>query len=272
MAERFTGQVTITRTGGSDPTVAVDGDNGNLAIGGDGRDGDFAIFDRDGKKRFNFSGDGAIFVVMSPDGNELIRIDGHHANLEIGGNGRDGDFAIFDRNRKKRFNFSGDGAAFVVLSPDGSELIRIDGEMGDIIFRHADGAEEFDVAPEVEAAPGTVMVMDDSGYLVPSSHAYDCRVVGVVAGAGPYRPGIVMDRQPAAQGPRSPISVVGKVTARVDASGRPVRAGDLLTTSDTSGCAMVAADRQRRPGATLGKALTNLESGVGDVAMLVALQ
>jgi hypothetical protein len=46
----------------------------------------------------------------------------------------------------------------------------------------------------------------------------------------------------------------------------------MLTTSDTPGHAMKATDRARSYGATIGKAMTGLESGCGLVLVLVNLQ
>lgn len=95
--------------------------------------------------------------------------------------------------------------------------------------------------------------------------------MGVVAGAGRFRPGIVMDHckgDPA----RVPVAMVGKVAVRVDAGWGPVRPGDALVSSPTPGCAMSAPDRAAAAGAILGKALSGLDEGVGLVEMVVSLQ
>lgn len=65
---------------------------------------------------------------------------------------------------------------------------------------------------------------------------------------------------------------MGKVFCHVDASYGSVVAGDLLTTSPTTGHAMKAADRQRAFGAVIGKALKPLLHGRGLVPILVTLQ
>jgi hypothetical protein len=96
-------------------------------------------------------------------------------------------------------------------------------------------------------------------------------VAGVVSGAGDFRPGIVLDRQ-ASDGSRRAVALMGKVYCQVDASFGPVAAGDMLTTSPTSGHAMKAADRERAFGAVLGKALKPLPQGSGLVPILVTLQ
>lgn len=141
---------------------------------------------------------------------------------------------------------------------------------GDIQLLGADCSEDFDVEePDVE--PGTVMVLTDAGTLRPSESEYDTRVAGVVAGAGPYRPGITLDRRETAE-PRCSVALVGKVFCKADATGAPIRTGDLLATAPTAGHAMRASDRERAFGAVLGKAMGPLESGRGEIPVLVALQ
>jgi hypothetical protein len=115
------------------------------------------------------------------------------------------------------------------------------------------------------------MVIDQFGALRPSAEAYDRRVAGVVAGAGAYRPGLVLDGRPPQPG-RAPLSLVGKVFCKVDAHYAPVDVGDLLTTSPTPGHAMKASDPARAFGAVLGKALRALPEGQGLVPVLIALQ
>lgn len=151
---------------------------------------------------------------------------------------------------------------------------RFEGDVevtGDIRLANADCAEDFDVVSLDAVEPGTVMVLSEDGALKPSDHAYDKCVVGVVSGAGGYKPGIVLDKQPA-QGNRSPIALVGKVYCKVDAGSAPVEIGDLLTTSAKPGHAMKATDASKSFGATIGKALRPLAEGQGLVPILIALQ
>lgn len=60
----------------------------------------------------------------------------------------------------------------------------------DIILANADCAEDFDISGADSAEPGMVMVLADDGGVRLSSKAYDTRVVGVISGAGQFRPGI----------------------------------------------------------------------------------
>jgi hypothetical protein len=142
---------------------------------------------------------------------------------------------------------------------------------GDIRMRNADCAEDFDVADAVSSEPGTVMVLGDEGVLAQCCAAYDKRVAGVISGAGDYRPGITLDRQPARVN-RVPIGLLGKVYCKVDAGYGAVEVGDLLTTSPTAGHAMKADDPLRAFGSVLGKALRPLRAGQGLVPILITLQ
>ncbi|MEJ7683426.1 MAG: hypothetical protein WKG06_37325 [Segetibacter sp.] len=142
---------------------------------------------------------------------------------------------------------------------------------GDIILHGADCAEDFDVLAGETVEPGTVMVIDQDGALKQSEKAYDKRVAGVISGAGDFRPGIILDKQPA-ESNRKPIALVGKVYCKVDAQDSPIEIGDLLTTSSTLGYAMRANDPFKAFGAVIGKALQPLEAGQGLIPILIALQ
>lgn len=141
----------------------------------------------------------------------------------------------------------------------------------DIFLSNADCAEEFysEAAESIEA--GTVMVIDANGGLEQSQRPYDKKVAGIVSGAGSYRPAIILDKQPELES-RISIALIGKVYCKVDATFGPIEIGDLLTTSANPGYAMKAADPRMAFGAVIGKALQPLKSGVGLIAVLVALQ
>ncbi|MCF6336545.1 MAG: hypothetical protein L3J84_01145, partial [Gammaproteobacteria bacterium] len=104
-----------------------------------------------------------------------------------------------------------------------------------------------------------------------SEVAYDKRVVGIISGAGHYKPGLVLDKQ-AGENNRSPIAMMGKVYCQATAENVPIQIGDLLTTADIPGHAMKAEDTQKAFGAVIGKALAPLEHGTGLIPVLVALQ
>jgi hypothetical protein len=115
------------------------------------------------------------------------------------------------------------------------------------------------------------MVLGDDGTLYPCQQAGDKRVVGVVSGAGDYKPGIVLDKQQSAHN-RQPIALLGKVYCKVDAQYGAIEVGDLLTTSTTPGHAMKCSDPAQASGAVIGKALRSYKEGQGLIPVLIALQ
>src|SRR5262245_50358239 len=81
---------------------------------------------------------------------------------------------------------NGQGGGSLTINGGGNLTIN---NGGDVIL--ADCAEDFELASgRIEAVPGSVMVLDETGAIRPCSKPYDKCVVGVVSGAGPYRPAI----------------------------------------------------------------------------------
>lgn len=151
---------------------------------------------------------------------------------------------------------------------------RFEGDVevtGDIRLLNADCAENFDVAPDADLQAGSVLVLQADGRLAPCETPYDSRVVGVISGAGRFRPALILDTANSIN-PRKPVALLGKVCCWVDADAAPLAAGDLLTTSGTSGHAMKVIDRSRAVGAVIGKALQPLDNGRSLIAILVTLQ
>jgi hypothetical protein len=68
------------------------------------------------------------------------------------------------------------------------------------------------------------------------------------------------------------MAVVGIVPAKVSAENSPIKRGDLLVSSSKIGYAMKGTDRSRLVGAVIGKAMGNLDSGIGVIEVLVTLQ
>ena len=264
--------------------LRVQGLNGNVWAGGNGVDGDLLLYRGSGDNRtvarasIHLDGheaniwaggngaDGDLLLLPAAARNNVkaqarIRLDAEAANIWVGGSGADGDIAIFPRAARP-----GAGGA------DRSQAtILLDGDSGDIVLQNADAAEDFDVHDPAGVEPGDVLVADRSERLVRCCQAYDRRVVGVVSGAGAYRPGIVLGRE-GRRPDRLPIALMGRVRCKVDADPAPVRVGDLLTTADRPGHAMRMIDREAGFGAVLGKALGDLEGGAGLIPILVALQ
>jgi hypothetical protein len=106
---------------------------------------------------------------------------------------------------------------------------------------------------------------------MPSQHAYDTSVAGVVSA----QPGVVLGEAAAS---KEKIATTGRVKVRVDASTSPIHIGDLLVTSDKSGMAMrskpveIGGIEMHRPGTLIGKALEPLDQGQGEILVLLSLQ
>ena len=134
-----------------------------------------------------------------------------------------------------------------------------------------------DVAEWVQSATplpsGIVVVVDPQGRnrVLPASDPYSTRVAGVVSS----RPGLLLGE---AGDDKVKVAHSGRVRVKVDASYGPVAVGDLLVTSPTTGHAMRSTPVElggtsiHRPGTLLGKALEPLDTGQGEILVLLTLQ
>jgi hypothetical protein len=237
-----------------------------VAVGGNGRRGQVAIFDEntnftinlggiEGAARIGIGGNGSIGTidVFDANTNHTIRIGSAQGpgRIGLGGNGSEGVIDVFDANT--------------------NQTIKIDGKTGDVQLLGADCAEDFDVEEGQALEPGTVIVLGEEGKVQQSQEAYDKRVAGVVSGAGDYKPGIVLDKQPSQSG-RKPIALLGKVFCKVDAQYGAIEVGDLLTTAPTPGHAMKVTDAPKAFGAVIGKACARFREGLGLIPILISLQ
>lgn len=254
VSEQFSGRVTIVDSAARE-VFTFDSQFAVLDLGAQGNEGDLRLRGDDGQFKIHLDGGRQLMEIKNSGGVPVFRFDASHSLLDLGpslgGAGAEADLRIY-------------GA-------DGEAKIHLDGNTGDIRLVGADCAEEFELDTPEAVEPGTVLTIASEGRLGPCREAYDRRVAGVVSGAGDLRSGIVMDSRDAA-GHRSAVALTGKVFCKVDATGRAVEVGDLLTTSETVGHAMPATDPSRAFGATLGKALRPLDTGRGLVPILVALQ
>ncbi len=139
---------------------------------------------------------------------------------------------------------------------------------GDVVLLGADCAERFESDDPARCEPGTVVGFDVAGRLAPSTEPYDTTVAGVVAGAGRFRPAIILDAG-LSDASSVAVAMVGKAYCKVDAGYGAVKVGDLLTTSATPGHAMRVESRTSAIGAIVGKALQALPSGTGLIPVLV---
>jgi hypothetical protein len=181
-----------------------------------------------------------------------------------GKGGLDANFQIYDRTANiSRLQIDSTGLVSV-------NTLRITGG--------TDMAEPFAFSDQ-DVVPGSVVVIDNEhpGQLRLSSAPYDKRVAGVISGAGGIHPALMLTRAEStgtggASDTNQNVALSGRVYVLADASGGAIKPGDLLTTSNTSGHCMRAADYERARGSILGKAMSSLPEGKGLVLALVTLQ
>jgi hypothetical protein len=92
-----------------------------------------------------------------------------------------------------------------------------------------------------------------------------------VSGANGIHPGITLHQEGALEGGQN-VALSGRVYALADASGSPIKPGDLLTSSGTPGHVMKVTEHSKAQGAVVGKAMSSLKQGRGLVLVLVSLQ
>lgn len=148
---------------------------------------------------------------------------------------------------------------------------------GDIVATGNIAAKYQDVAewvPALHVLPaGTVVVLNPtkSNQVMASSKTYDTHVAGVVSA----QPGLVLGERGV---DKVMVATTGRVRVKVDARRAPIHIGDLLVTSGEEGMAMrseplnLGGTQIHRPGTLIGKALEPLESGVGEILVLLSLQ
>jgi hypothetical protein len=138
----------------------------------------------------------------------------------------------------------------------------------------ADFAESIStIPPRAEYEPGDVLVIatDSDRKFSLSSTPYSTLVAGIYS----TKPGVVAtshrSEDPKLAG-EIPMAIVGIVPCKVTTENGPIARGDLLVTSSTPGYAMRGTDKDKLPGAILGKALQSLAQGKGKIEVLVTLR
>lgn len=165
----------------------------------------------------------------------------------------------------------GTGAGAYALNVQGDAHFSGNVTGGNIAASYQDIAEW--VPATTDMAPGTVVVLnrEHTNEVMPSMHAYDTAVAGVVSA----QPGVILGRGDAS---KEQIATTGRVKVHVDANSAPIAIGDLLVSSDKPGTAMKSEPMQingrtfHQPGTIIGKALEPLPSGEGEILVLLSLQ
>lgn len=262
----------------NDPASGVGGsvlnmydENGAKTIELDGSDsggGNISMWGTSGARTVRLLGDyasggGALLEIEQSDGASGVRILGH------------GGFGTTDRGGEIQMdNAAGSRAITLSTNYAGTTESRI---IVDVLQINggSDLSEQFDVLSDTDTIqPGSVVSIDPSspGDLRISETAYDRRVAGIISGAGGVRPGMLMGQRGTEADGQHPVALTGRVYCKVDASYGAIEPGDLLTTSGTPGHAMKVTDHAQATGAILGKAMSSLTSGRGEVLVLVSLQ
>jgi len=211
-----------------------------------------------------YSNAGDWFSLRTDQGTERWRIRRNGGDLAFAGDAGSG------ATDRVRFGLTAN-AALTVFGTTTTNVLTITGG--------ADIAEPFNIqppesTPDLEVTPGMVVSIDPTrlGELRVSSSAYDTAVAGIVSGANGVNTGLTLTHTGSVADGKHPVALTGRVWVLADADANgPISPGNLLTTATTPGHAMRATDRDRSGGATLGKAMSSLESGRGYVLVLVNL-
>lgn len=182
-------------------------------------------------------------------------------------------------DNKELFAVSSTGAA--VIGPAGGSGLKltVNGDAhftgsvtgGNIQAMYQDVAEWVPAIGALDVGSVVIVAPEQVNAVAASTESYDPRVAGVVSS----QPGLILG-----EGGDSKVMVatMGRVKVKVDATRAPIRAGDLLVTSSTTGMAMKSEPLKfgdvdiHRPGTLVGKALEPLASGTGEILVLLSLQ
>jgi len=116
------------------------------------------------------------------------------------------------------------------------------------------------IVSDAAAAGGDILVNTENG-LVRASESYDKRMFGVVV----ENPSVSLNK---ASGDTKAVVSSGEAKVKVADSNGDIKAGDFITSSSQPGVGLKATE----PGFILGKALEDLKSKQGEIAVLVNIQ
>lgn len=262
----------VIRNDQSDPTIHLSNDNGNVRAGGNGTDGDLALYSAQVEPHWAHwdarvwldaqTGNGLLGgsgvdgdLMLFPDDASLPRnaksadeatvwLDGGYGNVMAGGNNKNGALALFRADQE-------------VNSPFARAEIVANAASGTVAIRNSAYVVEFSSA-EGNISPGTLVSINESGLVeaasetikryhfpnenytqVPNDH-----VVGIVAS----QPGVTLDHDGDPEIARVPVAVAGKTVCKVTKS--RIEPGDTLIPAGNG-----YAKKGRASGAIIGKAL-----------------
>ena len=226
-------------TGARDGYISVKSEDGEQRIRLDiaGYDhGQIHLFDGNGSKRVGISStnDGGVFRTYNDMGKPVVHF-GEWTNTSTGG-------AYFaDEDGERRVELG--------VYKDGDGYIRVNGA------KVHDYAELLEIATRDGIRAGSVVAYDpDAGGIAPASIRNARLVIGVVSGAGSFRPGMVIGSR--ADGSRDfPVSMSGVIYVRVSGESGPIEPGDLLVPSNVPGVGRRADGPVAAAGTVFGKAL-----------------
>lgn len=173
-------------------------------------------------------------------------------------------FARFGANQKPKA-WEIDGYDQSTAVPTATTMLRWNGYLratrvyGMFFSDNADLAEAYHVLGDTR--PGTVIVIEEDGRLIPCYSDMSTKVLGVVSDSYAVllgAKGSNMDDTPIAMTGRVPVRVAGKVAA-----------GQYLVTSSVKGCARAV--EEYIPGAVIGQALESVDQTYYEVANVMSI-
>ncbi len=173
---RFTGQGAeiIIKNAAGQTTMKLDGETGDVRLGGGGQDGDLLVRNSSGNDTIRMNGNEGDIVVwrdISGTQRRVMRFDASHAALYLGCPDNEGDLIIRNNAGQTSFQVNGnEGDIFVMRDIDGvqRQVMKFDashaalylgsqGNEGDIIIRNNAGQTSF----QVNGNEGDIFVMRD---------------------------------------------------------------------------------------------------------------
>ncbi len=209
------------------------------------------LYDAEGDSRINLTANvPAPHLSVENASGETVAFVGEWSDIRTGG----AHFSDATGNRRVQLGVSADGNGYV----------RVNGTNVN------DYAELLELATRDGVVPGSVVAYDASARgIVPASAANARQVVGVISGAGGFRPGMVIGSR-SDESQDFPVSMSGLIYVRVSDEAGEIVPGDLLVPSSVAGVGMRMVDPSAAAGMVFGKALEPWSgTGEGLVLMLV---